>query len=97
VGRRGRGGRSRRLDLDADQLQAPTESEDLLALDEALGRLADEESVVAEVVTLRYFAGLTVEEVAVALGFLARTATRHWAYARAWLYQRLRGPGEPGA
>jgi RNA polymerase sigma factor (TIGR02999 family) len=91
------GGHRRRLDLDADQLQAPTASEDLLALDEALGRLAEEEPVVAEVVKLRYFAGLTVEETAAALGISARTADRHWAYARAWLYQQLREPGEAGA
>jgi DNA-directed RNA polymerase specialized sigma24 family protein len=62
---------------------------DVLALHEALDQLAAEEPVVAEVVKLRYFAGMTAEQAALALGISLRTANRHWAYARAWLYQRL--------
>jgi RNA polymerase sigma factor (TIGR02999 family) len=81
------GGRQR---LDLDQLDVMEESpEGLLALDEALEQLAREEPTVAEVVKLRYFAGLTIEQTAAALGISVRTANRHWSYARAWLYQQL--------
>src|SRR5437763_4092497 len=87
------GGGRQRLDLDKlDAMQVET-AEELLALDEALERLAGEEAAVAEVVKLRYFAGLTIEQTAAALGISVRTANRHWAYARAWLYQQLSQPG----
>jgi DNA-directed RNA polymerase specialized sigma24 family protein len=56
--------------------------------DEAL-ELTAEEPTAAEVVKLRYFAGLTAEDAAAALGICLRTANRHWAYAKAWLYQRM--------
>jgi RNA polymerase sigma factor (TIGR02999 family) len=83
------GGGRQRLDLDkVDVMQVET-AEALLELDDALERLAAEEAAVAEVVKLRYFAGLTIEQTAVALGISVRTANRHWAYARAWLYQQL--------
>jgi RNA polymerase sigma factor (TIGR02999 family) len=83
------GGGLHRLDLDS-QLQVSSEADDdLLALDEALERLAAEESETAAVVKLRYFAGLTIEETALALNISVRTVNRHWAYARAWLYQEL--------
>jgi RNA polymerase sigma factor (TIGR02999 family) len=88
------GGGRKRLDLDNLDLVDAGVSEDLLALDEALERLAGEEAVVAEVVKLRYFAGLTIEQTAAALGVSVRTANRHWAYAKAWLYQQLRQPSE---
>ena len=65
-------------------------------MDEALQRLAAEEATVAEVVKLRYFAGLTIQETAAALGISVRTANRHWAFARAWLYQQLGGQPEAG-
>lgn len=68
-------------------------SDDLLALDEALERLAAEEPEVAQVVRLRSFAGLTAEQAA-ALGLSLRTANRHWAYARAWLFAALEGAEE---
>jgi RNA polymerase sigma factor (sigma-70 family) len=58
-------------------------------VDEALERLGAEDATVAEVVKLRYFAGLTIEEIAASLGISVRTANRHWAFARAWLYQQL--------
>jgi RNA polymerase sigma factor (TIGR02999 family) len=61
----------------------------LLALDDALGQLAAEEPEAAEVVKLRYFAGLTIQETAEALNISVRTVNRHWTYARAWLYQQL--------
>jgi len=69
---------------------------DLLALDEALARLAAHEPQAADVVKLRYFAGLTAEQAADALGISLRTANRHWAYAKAWLYQQLSEPRSKG-
>jgi RNA polymerase sigma factor (TIGR02999 family) len=88
------GGGRVRLDLEQVELRDEGTPEHLLALDEALDQLAAEEPRVAEVVKLRYFAGLTIEECAQALHLSVRTANRHWAYARAWLYERLRPPGE---
>jgi RNA polymerase sigma factor (TIGR02999 family) len=83
------GGELQRIDLDS-QLQVSTDADDnLLALDEALERLAAEEPQAAEAVKLRYFAGLTIEETALALNISVRTVNRHWAYARAWLYHQL--------
>jgi RNA polymerase sigma factor (TIGR02999 family) len=86
------GGDRRRLDLDAVEPIGPTRADDLLALDEALTRLAAEDPVKARLVTLRYFAGLSVQEAADALGLSRATADRYWAYARTWLYCELRGP-----
>ena len=86
------GGGLNRIDLDRIDLAADEASDELLALNEALDRLADEEPTVAEVVKLRHFAGLTIEQAAAALGISVRTANRHWAYARAWLYQQLNPP-----
>jgi RNA polymerase sigma factor (sigma-70 family) len=60
-----------------------------LALDEALAKLVVEEPLKAELVKLRYFAGLSVEEAASALGISQATAKRYWAYARAWLYSEI--------
>jgi RNA polymerase sigma factor (TIGR02999 family) len=90
------GGGRQRLDLDQLDIMDEGASEGLLALDEALERLAAEEPAAAEVVKLRYFAGLTIELTAAALGISVRTANRHWAYARAWLYQQLTQQGEGG-
>ena len=81
-----------RIDLDRIDLAADEASDELLALNDALDRLAEEEPTVAEVVKLRHFAGLTIEQTAAALGISVRTANRHWAYARAWLYQQLNPP-----
>jgi RNA polymerase sigma factor (TIGR02999 family) len=89
------GGALGRIDLDRVDLAADEPSDDLLALDEALDRLAAEEPAVAEVVKLRYFAGLPIEGAAGALGISVRTANRHWAYARAWLYQQLNAEDKP--
>jgi RNA polymerase sigma factor (TIGR02999 family) len=84
-----RGGDFTRRDLDPDQVAPPVPSSRLLALDEALDRLAAIEPRAAEVVKLRYFAGLTVAEAAVVLGISTRTADSDWAYARAWLVTAL--------
>jgi RNA polymerase sigma factor (TIGR02999 family) len=80
-----------RVDLNEAHLVAEAPSTDLLALDEALTRLAAEDPVKAQLVTFRYFAGLTVEEAAEALGISRATADRYWSYARTWLYCALRG------
>jgi RNA polymerase sigma factor (TIGR02999 family) len=85
-----RGGDFTRHDLDPEQPAPPGPSPRLLALDEALDRLAAIEPRAAEVVKLRYFAGLTVAEAASALGISPRTADGDWAYARAWLVTALR-------
>ena len=91
------GGDHQRVDIDQLQLSAELESEDFLALNEALDRLAGEEPAAAEVVKLRYFAGLSIDETAAALGISVRTANRDWAYAKAWLHQQLRGSDrDPG-
>jgi RNA polymerase sigma factor (TIGR02999 family) len=85
------GGDRRRVDLEQANLSVAQDSDDLLALDEALERLASEEPACAEIVKLRCFAGLTIEEAAAARGISVRTANRDWAYAKAWLHQELRG------
>jgi RNA polymerase sigma factor (TIGR02999 family) len=90
------GGGLVRHDVDDAPVAAPESEEDLLALDEALGRLAARDKVKADLVQLRYFAGLTLEEAARVLGIAPATADRYWAYARAWLYRAIRG-GEPAA
>jgi RNA polymerase sigma factor (TIGR02999 family) len=84
------GGHFARHDLDREHPTAPERPERLLALDEALHRLTEIEPRAAEVVKLRYFAGLTVPEAATALGISPRTADNDWAYARAWLVAALR-------
>ena len=86
-----RGGSLRRVDLDAIEIALDTPAEDLLALDEALQQLAAADKLCADLVQLRFFAGLTQGEAALALGIPRRTADRHWAYARAWLFDRLKG------
>jgi RNA polymerase sigma factor (TIGR02999 family) len=93
-----RGGGWRRVDLDRLACVEGACDEDLIVLDDALGRLAAENRSCAELVKLRFFAGLTLKEAAAALGLARRTADRYWAYARAWLYEALskgQGPG-PG-
>src|SRR5690606_16900404 len=84
------GGAARRELLDAE-IAAPEPDDELLALDEALTQLGRTDAVAAELVKLRYFAGLTGAEAAAALGLSARTADRTWAYARAWLRKRIDG------
>ena len=83
------GGGHRRRDLDEVEIAAGEPIDDLLALDEALTRLAVEDPAKAELVKLRFFAGLSIEEAARALGISAATAKRRWAYARAWLFRAV--------
>jgi RNA polymerase sigma factor (TIGR02999 family) len=89
-----RGGELRQVDLTCVDLQADpggAPASDLLALDEVLSRFAAEDPAKAELVKLRYFAGLSIEDAATALGISRATAVRHWDYARSWLYSELRG------
>jgi RNA polymerase sigma factor (TIGR02999 family) len=76
--------------LDESLIPVSVPSEELLAVNEALAILALEDPQVAEVVQLRYFVGLTVPEIAVALDLAPRTVDRHWAFARAWLKRAIR-------
>ncbi len=86
------GDRTRILDY-PERLAAPETPEDLLALDEALTRLAVADPQAAQLVHLRYFAGLSREQAAEVLGISPRTADSWWAYARSWLLADLRGDG----
>jgi RNA polymerase sigma factor (TIGR02999 family) len=88
------GGGLARHDLAEVIVAAPELGEDLLALNEALERLAEKDPQKAELVKLRHFAGLTIEEAAAALCISATTANRYWAYARAWLHQEISGQAE---
>jgi RNA polymerase sigma factor (TIGR02999 family) len=90
-----RGGGRQRIDLDDVVVAAPEHQDDLLALDEALSGLAAVDHQAAELVKLRYFAGLTVPQAAEALGVSPRTANFLWAYARGWLLRRLGGSPAP--
>lgn len=88
-GRAKHGGGLQRVELDGQASLLEPSDDQLLALDDALTRLAQEEPEAAKVVTLRFFGGMTIEEVALALDLSVRTVNRHWAYARAWLFQQL--------
>ena len=84
-----RGGNSVRHDLHGIEIAAAEIPEDLVALDEALGQLAAIDKPAADLVHLRYFAGLSIPDAAEALGISPRTAARLWAFARAWLRQKI--------
>lgn len=84
-----RGGGAERVTLSAIDLPGGEEGADVLQIDEALQQLATERPRLAELVTLRYFAGMSIEETAQALGISPATAKRDWAFARAWLQERL--------
>jgi RNA polymerase sigma factor (TIGR02999 family) len=90
-----RGGGRRRLDVDSLDLATQATPDQLLAVDDALAKLAREDSAAARLVELRYFAGLSVEEAGKALGISTATAYRHWKYARAWLHAEVHGAVEP--
>ena len=84
-----RGGKLKRLELDAAAALSPQRDEDLLAVDEALEKLAQIDERQATIVELRFFGGLTVEEVAEALGLSKRTVEGEWTVVRAWLRREL--------
>ena len=83
------GGGAERVNLDGLDLAASVDDEQLLALNEALDHLAAHDATKAQVVKLRFFAGLTNEQVARVLGVSEPTVKRHWAYARAWLFREI--------
>jgi RNA polymerase sigma factor (TIGR02999 family) len=85
------GGGRERIDLDASALVAPEPGDELLALDEALTKLAAEDPVSADLVKLRYFAGLTIPQAAKMLGVSPRKADFLWSFARAWLRREIEG------
>jgi len=89
-GRQKRGGQLSRVELQEADLVVNAPSDELLAVDDALRELAIESPEKAELVKLRFFAGLTLEEAAESLGISRTTASRQWAYARAWVYDRIR-------
>jgi RNA polymerase sigma factor (TIGR02999 family) len=85
------GGDRQRVPLDDIAAPAGAPSDDLLALDEALVQLAEEDPVKARLVELSFFAGLSVEDATRCLGISRATADRYWSYARAWLFERVHG------
>jgi RNA polymerase sigma factor (TIGR02999 family) len=84
-----RGGGQQRINLDEVEIPVETTSDDLIALDRALTKLAIKDRVEADLVKLRYFAGLTLEQSASILDLSERTAGRYWAHARAWLHRQI--------
>ncbi len=87
------GGGQVRLDVQEVEIAAPAKEDELLAIDEALERFAAAEPAKAELVKLRFFAGLSIEEAAGVLRISEATAKRWWAYARAWLFSEVRPSG----
>jgi RNA polymerase sigma factor (TIGR02999 family) len=85
------GGQFRRVNLDDYEIEAPARNVDLIALDEALMKLSRHDERKAELVKLRYFAGLTIEQAAKALGIAASTADADWVYAKSWLHLEMLG------
>jgi len=90
-----RGGGFRRIPLESWVATVEPDPADLLALDEALEKLEGHEPQVNEIVMLRYFAGLSIDQTADALGISPRTVDREWAYGRAWLYDHILGKTPP--
>ena len=88
------GGGEARVDIQSIEIAALANDDELLAVHDALDKLAAETPQKAELVKLRYFVGMTFEEAAEALGISVATAKRHWAYARAWLYEEIQ-PNKP--
>jgi RNA polymerase sigma factor (TIGR02999 family) len=90
-----RGGDRKRVDLDDPCLSLAQPVHDVIDIDEALDQLAREDPQAAQLINLRFFAGLSLEDAAEIVGFSRSTAYEHWAYARAWLHRRIReSPGE---
>jgi RNA polymerase sigma factor (TIGR02999 family) len=89
------GGDSKRVDVELASLPTRMSSDELLALDEALEKLREQDAIKAQLVTLRYFGGMTIEQASEALGISRVTAHRYWTYARAWLHARVAAGDEP--
>jgi RNA polymerase sigma factor (TIGR02999 family) len=90
------GGDMERVDIELASLPTRMSSDELLALDEALERLKQQDPVKAQLVTLRYFGGMTIEQAAEVLDISRVTAHRYWTYSRAWLHRQITGSAEPG-
>jgi RNA polymerase sigma factor (TIGR02999 family) len=90
------GGDRERVEIEMDSLPTRMSSEELVALDEALEKLKDHDPVKAQLVTLRYFGGLTIEQASEVLNISRITAHRYWTYARAWLHRQMTGDARPG-
>jgi RNA polymerase sigma factor (TIGR02999 family) len=86
------GGGQQRVDVEHVDLVSPTDDDQLLAVNDALDKLSAQNKSEAELVKLRYFVGMTLEEAADALAISARTADNYWAHARAWLFHELKAP-----
>jgi RNA polymerase sigma factor (TIGR02999 family) len=84
------GGGQQRVDFEPAELASTSDDDQLLAVNEALDKLAAQSKPEAELVKLRYFVGMTLEEAAEVLGISARTADNYWAHARAWLFREIK-------
>jgi RNA polymerase sigma factor (TIGR02999 family) len=91
-----RGGKQVRVPLSGLSLASDQDPTEILALDDAIRRLREQDPQAAEIVELRFYGGLSVEETAQTLDVSERTVKREWAVARAWLYDALRGSRFPG-
>jgi RNA polymerase sigma factor (TIGR02999 family) len=87
------GGQHQRRDIELDRVGEPETADEVLAIHDALDKLARENAPVAKLVELRYFGGLTLPEAASACGVSDRTAHRYWAYAKAWLHDAINTDG----
>ena len=87
------GGGQQRVDFELAEFASTSDDDQLLAVNEALDKLAAQNKLEAELVKLRYFVGMTLEEAAEVLGMSARTADNYWAHARAWLFHELKARG----
>src|SRR5580704_7892872 len=90
------GQRQERVDMEETEIAAPADDEELLAVNEALDKLAAQNAPEAELVKLRYFVGMTLEEAVAVLGISARTADNYWAHARAWLFREIKAAQKTG-
>jgi RNA polymerase sigma factor (TIGR02999 family) len=93
--RRKHGGDRERVAIELTSLPTRMSSDELLALDEALDQLQQHDPVKAQLVTLRYFGGMTIEQASAVLNISRVTAHRYWTYARAWLHQQMTGGAGP--
>jgi RNA polymerase sigma factor (TIGR02999 family) len=94
-GRLKHGGAHRRVDLASAEAISLASPDELLIIDDAIAKLAGEEPDAAQLVKLRYFAGLSVEDAAEMMGIARSSAYEHWTYARAWLHHEIYGPPKP--
>ena len=84
------GGGQQRIEMEGVEIAAPGGDDEMLAVNEALEKLASQNKVEAELIKLRYFVGMTLDEAAEALGISPRSADNYWAHARAWLFREIK-------